>query len=302
MRIPPEILKRLGECRILAPRLMEGLPLVGFQRSRRPGEGLEFHHYRPYMAGDNLRHLDWRLYGRGGGLSVRVQTPDAPGRFAILLDASASMGYQGSRSSCSKLSFASLLAVCLGWVASRQGEQLGLFAYQQKLLPQSGERLSFEVLCARLDALEGQAAEPGAPEAALQACGDFLAGRGIALWLSDFLEEEEQLAFRLRSLRAACSGVYAIQVLDGDEVHLPFQDVLRFRDPEGKRREVTALAPLARKEYQDRLREHQGRIQAIFQGEEIPLLSLTSREDPGDALAAFLTSSGNVSSSSLRTR
>ncbi|MGN0867006.1 MAG: DUF58 domain-containing protein [Oligosphaeraceae bacterium] len=302
MPIPPEILKRLGECRILAPRLMEGLPLAGIQRSRRPGEGLEFHHYRPYMAGDSLRHLDWRLYGRGGGLSVRVQTPDAPGRFALLLDASASMGYQGVHSSCGKLAYASLLAACLGWVASRQGEQLGLFAYRRTLLEESGERLSFEMLCARLDALEGKAAETGAPDAALQACGDFLAGRGVALWLSDFLEEEEQLAFRLRSLRSACSGVYAIQVLDWDEVHLPFQEVRLFRDPERRRMEVEALAPLARKEYQQRLREHQARIQTIFQQEEIPLLSLTTREDPGTALAAFLATRKGDPPPSLRAR
>ncbi len=302
MRVPPEILKRLGECRILAPRLMEGLPRAGIQRSRRPGEGLEFHHYRPYMAGDNLRHLDWRLYGRGGGLAVRVQTPDAPGRFALLLDASASMGYQGEHSPCSKWSYALLLAACLGWVAARQGEQLGLFPYQQGLREEAGNHLSFEMLCARLDVLEGRAANRGNPDAALPACGDFLAGRGIAFWISDFLEGEEQLAFRLRTLRASCSGVYAIQVLDEDEIQLPFPEARLFQDPEQEGREVAALAPLARKDYQHRLQEHQARIHSIFQEEEIPLATLITREDPGTALGNFLASSGECPPSALHAR
>ena len=288
MLLPPHILHRLKGCRLLSPRKMEGLPSQGVQRSRRPGEGLEFHHYRPYMAGDDLRHLDWRLYGRGGGLCVRVQTPDAPGRVAILLDASASMGYQGSRSPCSKLSFAALVAGCLAWVASRQGDQLGLFAYGETLREESAERLTLEQFCARLDSLVSQAAGDGAGrEEAFRRCGEFLGGRGTVLWLSDFWDDPGALPLQLRFLQACSCGARAIQVWDPDELSLPFQGVRRFRDPE-EAGEVESQPALGREEYLRRVEGHRSFLRSLFQNEEVPFLSLGTGEDPGTALPPFL--------------
>ncbi len=286
MLLTSEILQKLGRCQLIAQRVVEGLPLTGVHRSRRPGAALEFQQYRSYAPGDDLRQLDWRLFARTDQLAIRVQTPETPFRLGVVLDASASMEYQGQGAPCTKMRYAAILAACMGYLASRQGDETGLFLYQEAKLPSSGLHLSWNDFCDRLDALKP--AGKGIPQEALEHCGEFLGRKGVAVWISDFLEGEEHWEKDFRGLQASGCGCLAVQVLDEDEVSFPFQAFRRFQDPENIQHRVDVSAERIREEYLQRFREHQELLKRICAAQEVSLLQMTTKDDPASRLVEFL--------------
>jgi len=263
--------------------------MTGLHRSHRVGAGLEFDQYRKYAPGDDIRQLDWHLFARTDELAVRLQTPETPFRLAILLDATPSMGYRGVASVCTKFRYATIVAAALGYLASRQGDELALFAYDDRLTEFSGVRLPFQAFCQNLDSAKPTRRDvPGNPTQALEAAENFLARRGMTIWISDFLDEEEKLAGRLRGLQSAGKGVIAIQILDPDEKYLPFRDALRFQDPEDMEHFLDTYPQEVREEYLQRFKAHQQRIREICNDSEVPLLRMATTDDIGVRLQAIL--------------
>ena len=281
MLLTADLFQKLGGCRFLAKRLLESLPLTGTHPGRREGAGLEFQQYRPYAVGDDLRDLDWRLYARSDSLQVRTHRPEVPGRLAILLDASASMGYQGQGAPCTKLQYAALLAACAAWIARRQGDQLALFVYQEELMEGSGTFLEWEGLCRTLNFV--RPAGVACPRQAWELCTEFLGRRGTALWISDFWEGEQELRSLCRGLQEA-GGLRTIQVLDPDEVSLPATGMRRFQDAEQPAKTVDALPESAREDYQARVEQYRKALGELFLSQEIPFQSVTTTEDPAEAV------------------
>lgn len=286
MLLTHEILQRLNRCQLIAERVSEGLPALGVHRSRRLGNALEFDQYRLYAPGDDVRQLDWHLYARSDELAVRVQTPETIFRVGVIVDASASMDYCGNRSVCTKMRLASILAACLGYLGNRQGDELGLFVYRERLLEASGTNMPFQGFCTRLDSLKGEGT--GNPAEALEHCGNFLSRRGMSIWISDFLGGEETLEANLRGLKAMGCGCLAIQVLDVDETEFPFNAPRRFIDPEGNERRVDAFPDNVREDYLKDFNAHQARLKSIFNSQEVPFVTMTSQDDIGMRLSEFL--------------
>lgn len=276
-----DLLQKLGGCRFLAKRLLESLPLTGTHRGRRDGAGLEFQQHRPYAAGDDLRDLDWRLYARSDSLQVCTRRPEVPGRLAILLDASASMGYQGQGSPCTKLQYAALLAACAAWIARSQGDQLALFVYREELVEGSGTFLEWEGLCRTLDFLHAEGV--ACPRQAWEMCLDFLGRRGTALWISDFWEGEQELRSLCRGLQDA-GGLRVCQVLDQDELTLPVTGMRRFQDAEHPECIVDALPESAREDYRLRVEQYRKKLGELFLAQEIPFQSVVTTQDPAGAV------------------
>ena len=255
----------------------------GIHRSRNLGSGQEFEQYRRYVAGDDLRQVDWHLFARSDQLHCRIQSPDTAARVAIVLDTSASMGYQGSVSSCTKLRCASIVAACLGYLAERQGDVIGLFTYggERYNLP----RLSCSELCQRLNVIS-----PSGGSHSIECLGtacDFIHGRGIVVWLSDFLGEEPTVETTLRAFQVSGKACYAIQILDSDELDMPLHGTRRFEDPE-EARDITTDPASIREDYILRMKAFLGTIQEACLRQNIPLGRFTSKDDLGKLLAEFL--------------
>lgn len=287
MILPPDILAKIDSCQILARRVVESLPLPGIHRSARTGESVEFHQYRNYMQGDDLRHLDWRLLARSDTLAIRTQTPDSPMRVGIVVDASASMAYCGESSPCSKFKLASILAAALAYIAMGQGDEVSLHVYQDGLLPGSGIHTGLAEFCHSLEEVEP--AGEGRADAALARCSEQVAGRGVAFWISDFLDGEDALGRRLRGLSARAQGVTAFQILDPDERSFPFSSARRFLDPEDSRRRVDAFPEQSRQEYLERFGAHQELVRGICLREETRFESLDFSDDLAGSLARAIT-------------
>lgn len=285
--LDPAYLKGIEDYSLLARVVVEGA-MPGIHRSLRQGRGNEFFQYRPYERGEDMKVVDWKVFAKRDELVSKTFQEDTNFTIYLVIDASASMGYQGKRASCSKLRYANMLAACFAYLAQRQGDRFGLFAYsdeiQQWIRPQSGSG-HLNRLLASLGSLEAKGKNDH--EQAWERLANGLPGRSMVVFLSDFLEAEDTLSERLRFSLSARYECLCLQILDPDEKDLPDAEAIRFAEMEGDR-EISSAPPAIREKYQsdmngfmEDLREKLASVSAEFE-------SLHTDQDLGHALRRFL--------------
>src|SRR5215471_122290 len=124
-RFDPRMLATLEGLDFKARYVMEGF-LTGLHNSSFHGFSVEFSDYQNYQPGDDLRHLDWRLYARSDRLCIKRYMQETNVRFYVVCDTSASMKYQGSAAWASKLEVAKVLAAALTWFLLKQNDAAGM--------------------------------------------------------------------------------------------------------------------------------------------------------------------------------
>ena len=283
--LSPALLTRLGRLELIARQAVTGMLQAGVHRSRSLGAGQEFEQYRRYSPGDDLRQVDWRLFARSDQLHCRLQTPDTAARLAIVLDASASMNYQGDQVPCSKLRCACVIAACMAYLAERQGDRMALLTYGGSLPSETARTMSFQEMCRTLENLTASG-DAHADNALSSAC-DFVRGRGLVVWITDFLGEESTLERTLRAFQTAGKACYAFQVLDPTEISFDLQGARRFHDPEGSR-EITADPQRVRDEYRRRMDAFLTVVREACLRQGVSLTQVTALDDIGDILFRLL--------------
>jgi uncharacterized protein (DUF58 family) len=270
--------------------VMEGF-LAGLHGSPFHGTSVEFRDYRDYQPGDDLRHLDWRLYARSDRLYVKRHQQETSAHCYVLCDTSASMAYRGDAAWGSKLDCARALSLALAWLLLRQNDAVGLVALTPggdgpvRFVRPSHNPLQLGLLIRELGALAPQ----GGP-----VLSDLVAHaarvahrRSLVVLVTDLLEAADSLREGLEALHFDGHDCACVQVLDGDEVDFPFMGTLVFEDPEsGLRRRVDAAR--AREGYRERLdafmEEHRRRFRQL----EIVHGLVRTDEEPGRALARVI--------------
>ena len=288
--VPLEVLARMGDLALMARLAVEGY-LVGRHRSLRRGYGGEFVQYRPYVPGDDARYVDWKLFARQERLCMKSFNEETDMRVALVVDASASMAYAGRSAPCSKARYAVMAAACLAYLARRQGDQAGLFVYGGE--EGGARRLQAENAEWSLSRLLGTLSmvKPGGAshlESVLPQVEDFVVGRGVTVILSDFHNEEQGLESRLKHLRHGRSDVMAIQILDDDELKLPFGEGVRFVDAEDGR-EVDASSDIIRKEYREGFDAFCESVREATLNSQADYLRIVTSMELGEVLSAFLS-------------
>src|SRR5437899_10003284 len=129
--VDPKVLGRIGNLELLACTVVEGF-INGLHRAPFFGASIDFAEHRGYVAGDDIRRVDWRLYARTDRFYVKQYEADTNTNFCVLLDVSKSMGF-GSRG-VSKLEYASYLAACLAYLAHRQRDRVGIITFDQAIV------------------------------------------------------------------------------------------------------------------------------------------------------------------------
>ena len=247
--LDPATLAQLGGIELLARGVVEGF-LMGLHRSPHRGFSAEFAELRAYQAGDDLRHIDWRMYGRSDRFYVKQFEEETNLRAYLLLDVSESMGWSSSPVALpSKLWYAKLLAAALALVLLRQGDAVGMAAFHdrvvQRLQPRGGRRQWHEVV-RRLQPLEAQGGTSA--ETALRDLAVRLRRRGLVILLSDLLVATGSTRTALQFLRHRGHEVLVFHLVDPGERELPPASEARFFDPE-TREELTVSVPAIRSEY-----------------------------------------------------
>jgi uncharacterized protein (DUF58 family) len=224
----PATLARIGNLELVARWVVEGF-ISGLHRSPHLGFSTDFAEHRPYVPGDDIRHVDWRVFARTERTWLKTYEADTNTNFTVLLDVSASMGY--GHGDITKLAYAKLLAATLAWFSRRQRDRVGLITFAEDvvdIVPPAAKHLPNV-----LHALErATAAGGGGLAKPLAKIAQSQPRRGIFLLLSDLYEPATDVLRALGPLTGAGHDVIVIQLLDAAERTFPFDDATTFRDLE----------------------------------------------------------------------
>lgn len=217
--LPPAELLKLGSLDFIARLVVDGF-LAGRHRSPARGGSLEFAEHRAYSPGDDLRRVDWKVYGRTDRWYVRESEEETNLRATLLLDASGSMAF-GSDAVPTKWEYARVLAAVLAHLLLGQHDAVGVATFSEGLdafvPPHAGRGQRARVLEALLDA---RAAGGTAPEAPFRALAERLPRRGLLVLISDLMGPPERFLPGLRYFRTRKHEVVVLHVLDPAERRL----------------------------------------------------------------------------------
>jgi uncharacterized protein (DUF58 family) len=240
--LDPDFMSRLDSLDVLSRKILQG-KLQGEQRSKRRGQSVEFADYRPYVAGDDLRFVDWNIYGRLEQLFLKLFLEEQDLTVHIVADASASM----SLGEPSKELFIKKLTAALGYVSLVNNNRVTISFFADGVKAQLAnmrgrnylQKMAEYLLTAECDGLSNFDS----------ACRQLAAGRigsGVTIVLSDFLFKEGYDS-GLRRLIGRQYDLYAIQVLSAQELSPEFSGELKLIDIEdADAAEITVSAALSK--------------------------------------------------------
>lgn len=229
--LTPSIVASLGSMELRARMVVEGF-ITGLHRSPFHGFSAEFSEHRQYRHGDELKHIDWRIYGRSDRFYVKQFEDETNLRCVVAVDASASMQY-ASPGNVTKFSYATSLAACLMYLLLRQRDAAGLAVYGSDLqtyLPPRGKMSYVQQLLRTLDGVApGGTTSTGV---ALHRLAERVGRRGLIVIISDCFDDDDVLLQALRHFRHDQHDVLLMHVVDPREVDFAFTAPAVFRDVE----------------------------------------------------------------------
>src|SRR5688572_8024526 len=247
----PHELAALGGLEFVARQVVEGF-IAGLHRSPHRGFSVEFAEHRMYQPGDDLRYIDWRMYGRSDRYYIKQFEEETNLRGYLLVDVSASMAWTSVPGTLPpKLWYAKQLAACLSLMLVRQGDAVGMMAFDSALrshvAPRGGKRHWHELLRAVIPLDAAGTTDPGS---ALRDLAARLRRRGLVVLISDLLVDPEATRLALRFLRHRGHEVLVFHLLDPGERELPAMGEARFIDPETNEELPVSVADM-RREYRE---------------------------------------------------
>lgn len=234
--LEPAALARVKNLSIVARGVVEGF-ISGLHASPYKGFSVEFAEHREYTAGDDPRHLDYRMLARTDRLYIKQYEEETNMRVQILLDMSGSMGYCGQSGGLSKLEYASYLTAVLSYLMTRQQDSVGLTTFDTEIhldMPARSSPRHFNEMMHQLETL----APGGETHVAdtLHRLANRFKRRCLIVLISDLYDEPDEVIRALHHFRHRRHEVILFHVLDKAEIEFPFRDVTVFRDVETGRR------------------------------------------------------------------
>jgi uncharacterized protein (DUF58 family) len=283
--LKPEVIARLAAVGLHSHTAVEGT-VSGLHRSPLKGVSPEFDDYREYSFGDDLKNLDWRAYARSDRFYIKRYEEESNLRAWFLVDASASMKY--GRKGPTKFAQAATIAACLSAMLIKQRDAAGLtlFGTAGRLDVRPSARRS--QLLKIVEVLEG-ATLGGKTDlgAVLSATADQMRRRGVVIVLSDLLTNLESFYVALGKLQHAGHDVLVFHLLDRDELELPFDGSVIFRDIEGDE-ELFAEPRAFRTAYRKAMEEFVGEVERRLRVCGIDYLRILTDEDIGEVVSRHL--------------
>jgi uncharacterized protein (DUF58 family) len=282
----------IASLRIRSRLVAEGV-YAGSHRSARRGSGIEFGGHREYVPGDDLRWLDRRALLRHGRHLVRQFETETDRALRLVVDASASMGYRGSRAPETKLGVASVIAAALARIAVASGDPIGLTYLgggNARPVAVSGGREAFDRLIGSLENTKAEGDAVRDPEM-LERSFTILeraARRGsVVVVLSDLIDLPRDTAEHFSAMAARGRSVVVVQVLAPDEIDLPFDGTVRLRSLEGDVVVETDTAA-ARDAYLAALRDLATHYESTLLSRGAKFLRISTSDDPIDSVRAIV--------------
>lgn len=259
--LTPETIARLGNLQVVARMVVDGV-MSGHHRSPHFGFNIEFAEHRPYLPGDELRHIDWKYYAKTDEYFVKQYEESTSLRGFLLLDRSRSMDFGAGP--LRKLEYARYLTAALAYLMIHQQDQVGLATFSEHLDPDYVAPSASPAHLHRL--LERLQADPAEDRtdvgAVMKELATRLKRRHLVLVVSDLLDEPAQILDGVRALRHHRHDVVLLQVLSPEELDFPYEGMIRFEDLEVADSALTLDTSSLRQRYLAAMDEHRQRLVA----------------------------------------
>ncbi|MCK6475784.1 MAG: DUF58 domain-containing protein [Phycisphaerales bacterium] len=310
----PQTLARLGSFELRAKMIVEGIS-SGWHRSPFQGFSVEFAQHRPYVPGDDIRRLDWKVFAKTDRLQIKQTHQETTLDLIVMVDSSGSMNYGSrtfedasgegkktsldGRSNWTKYDHATALAAALSYITLHQGDRAGLFVYADEIrasVRRSSSHGTWRQIVGALSLLPLDLQNRGRPTALSRAVDQAVASvtnRCLIALVSDFFCEPEELQEVVARLRHRRHDVIAFQVLDQAELLFDFPEPAPFEGLENEGR--VRLDPRAiRDSYLELINAHVEKVEKIFRGAGYDYQRLSTHDWLGPPMAAFVARRNSI--------
>lgn len=285
MYLRPDVVAKAQALGLKARTIVEGLR-VGEHKSPYRGFSVEFVQHREYVPGDDIRHIDWKSYGRSERYTIKQYEQETNFIGHILVDASRSMLYGAGEAN--KLEFAKTLAATLAYLIIHQRDSASLAVFDaswRTILPASSQPGHVQtILQALVDTRPQEKTQIGG---LLHDLASRIRRRGLVFLLSDCFEEPELLLDGLQHLRFDGHEVVVFHILHPDELELPFDGMIKF-DALEDRQHVLTRPQLIRPSYLRALHAFLDELRGGCEANRCDYVPITTAEPVGSVIAGYL--------------
>jgi uncharacterized protein (DUF58 family) len=282
-----DALAKLAGLQLRVEAVVEGT-LAGLHRSPHHGSSVEFAEHKVYTPGDEIRHLDWKAFGKFDRYYIKRFEDETELKAYLMLDCSGSMEYGRP---LSKLEYASVLLASLAYFLSRQGDQPGLLAFAEEVRcyvpPRARSGHTGEILAALEQLRSGGSTDIAK---AVNYLTDVMSHRTLTVLASDLFDTEGDPLRLLRYLRARHHHVVLFHLLHPDEVEFPFSELTLFESMEDDR-EILVDPGGVRRTYLAEMGRFLEETRRVCRESEIEYHPITTAEPLAAVLLRFLSSS-----------
>lgn len=226
----PEVISKLSGMEIRARLVVEGF-IAGLHRSPYHGFSVEFAEHRPYMSGDPLKNIDWKVFSRTDRYFVKEFEEETNLKAYLLIDTSGSMGYHSN--GINKLEYASYLSAALSYLMLKQRDSVGLVLFDQKIqkyLPPKSTLTHLHVILTHLEQVRPSQSTNIAET--LHEMAERIKRRGLIILFSDLFDSPEAILSGLKHFRHRKHEVILFHILDPKERYFDFPQEAIFKDIE----------------------------------------------------------------------
>lgn len=285
--LTPADLQKISSLQIVARQVVEGF-CTGMHRSPHKGFSVEFKQHRQYVPGDEIRHIDWRVFGRSDRFYIREYEEETNLRATLLLDLSGSMDY--GRNGLTKYHYATRLAASLAYLMIGQQDSVGLVTFDTKVRKYIPPRSRISHLRILIDEL--QRSVPGGETQIGDVFHDLvpkLHRRGVLIIISDCFGDVPSLLKALAHFRHAHHEIIIFQIWDRDELDFPFQQWTQFESLEDPANRHLLDPVMLREAYLKNLENFRGELLRGCRRHRIDLVPVVTDQPYAEALAAYMS-------------
>ena len=284
--LDPKILQRVSALELKARQVVEGI-ITGLHKSPYHGISIEFASHREYAPGDEIKHIDWRVFARSDRYFIKQYEEETNMRCYILLDVSESMLYKSKN--LTKLEYGSFLAASIAFLLLQQRDSVGLVTFNDKVVKYIPPRNSPKHYRLMLQELE--LSSPGSKtniDAVFHDLAERIKKRGLVIVISDMFYDVEKILLSLQHFRHKKHEVIVFHILDRHEMTFPFEDLMLFKGLE-EQPEVLAESWSVRKGYLENFKKYLGNIKSGCMAKKIDYVQICTDESLDLRLSKYLT-------------
>lgn len=284
--LEPETVAKLSNLGLVSRLVVEGF-ISGMHRSPHKGFSVEFAEHRQYVAGDDLRYLDWTVYARTDHFFIKQYEEETNVKAYILLDKSASMGFGSG--AVTKLEYSSYLAAALSYLMIQQRDGAGLVTFDSKIRRLLPPRSRPTQLRAILEEMEGiEAGEPSNISQTFHDLAENIKRRALIIVLSDLLGDPAEILPALQHFRHKKHEVLIFHIFDKQELEFEYQDYATFEDMETGR-QLPLDPAFFRRTYIERIQAFQSRYRKFASEQRMDYVVLDTSVPYDRSLMAYLS-------------